>query len=409
MRSSKSRSLLLIFWVATHTFVWSAQSTGPLVLIQDQSPVKKSKKAGTPAVIRPRKKAESKRVITIGQSAALSGNLQKYQQEITFGIEACLGKINHHGGIRGHKIALKVLNNNSNPAQAAANVEQFLEDGIDILLGCAGNRNIKAILPYVKNRKAALCFPWGCSLDVDNSSIPYMVHGQTTQRLHIRKLVSYLANDLHHTRIGIVHSDSSFGVMNAKYAQQLFATYTADPIEVTLCSYNSNTADVTDALATLNKVKPHAILFLSTSRPTAKIIKGIGEAGNYASDFVGNESNYFAPQQLDSRDIKFHYSSAVPALDQVQYPIVQEYLEASRKYTPRAMPNSLSFTYYINTKLLSLGIDAVLAEGGTVTRDTIITALDKIVNKDIGGFIGSFNRDKRTLYPINVGIVKGSP
>lgn len=392
--------------MATHSFLCSASTTNPLALIQDQVAVKDAKKAGTPASVRPSKTGPSK-TITLGQSAALSGNLEKYQQEINHGIAACIKKINAEGGVRGHKLALKVVNNNNNPAQATVDIENLRTNGIDIFIGNAGSRNIKAALPFVKNKEIALFFPWGCSLDTDNHSIPYLIHGQTDLRMHLRKLVSHLAGELHHTKIGIVHADSAFGSLNARYAQQLFKTYNEDPIEVTTCSYNSHTADTAEALATLNKTKPHAVLFLSTSRPTAKIIKGIGEAGNYATDFVGTESNFFACQQFDNPDIKFHYSSSVPSLDRTEYPIVAEYLEASKKYLPHEKPNSLSFTYYINTKILAQAIEKVLADKNKVTKETVIAALDHIRNKDIGGFIGEFNRKTRILYPINVSIVKG--
>lgn len=403
MRSSKLGSLLLIFWVTAHGLLCAAKPANPLALIQDQAPGSSSKKH----LKKPKKRSGPRKTITLGQSAALSGNLERYQQEINNGIAACIKRINHNGGIHGHKLALKVVRNNNNPAQAAHDVEELRKEGIDIFLGNAGNRNIKAILPLVKNREITLFFPWGCSLDVDTQSIPYLIHGQTTTRMHIRKLVSYLASELHHTKIGIVHADSMFGLLNARYAEQLFKTYGTDPIEVTTCSYNSHTADTTQALATLNKAQPHAILFLSTSRPTAKIIKGIGEAGNYASDFVGTEGNFFASKQFDSPDIKFQYSSSVPSLDKTEYPIVAEYLEATRKYVPGTEPSSLGLTYYINTKLLAQALETVIENDDPINKETVLVALDQIRNRNIGGFIGDFNRKTRTLYPINVSIVKG--
>ena len=299
MKSFKSRSLLLIFWIATHSFfLWSEPSTDSLVLIQEKETVTTKQKDGMLPEARPLQSMAPLKTITLGQSAALAGNLEKYQQEINNGIAACIKKINREGGIRGHKLELKVLNNNNNPVQAAADIEQLRKEGVEIFIGNAGNRNIKSALPLVKNKEISLFFPWGCSLDTDKQSLPYLVHGQTHLRQHIRKLVSYLASELHHTKVGIVFADSTFGTLNAKYAEQLFKTYTDEPIHVTMCSYNSHTADTKEVLETLNKAKPHAILFLSTSRPTATIIKGIGEAGNYASDFVGTESNFLQHNDL---------------------------------------------------------------------------------------------------------------
>ena len=76
-------------------------------------------------------------------------------------------------------------------------------------------------------------------------------------------------------------------------------------------------------------------------------------------------------------------------------------------YVPNAKPNSLSFTYYINTKLLAQAINIALAEQNSASKENVISALDKIRDQNIGGFVGTFNRQNRTMYPVNVGIVKG--
>lgn len=405
MWSSKLGLTLLLCGILTHTPLLDANGPLALALIAEEG-----------ARVMPAKKAVSLQpkvnppaVITIGQSATLVGNLKEYQQAINNGIAAYLKKLNAAGGIRGCKIALKILNNYNNPATARENIEELRKEGIDIFLGVTGARNIKSILPIVEEKEIALFFPWGCSLDLDKNILPYLIHGQTTLKHHVQNLAAYLAGAQKHTNIGIVHSDSAFGLMNARYAQRLLETYSTQDsvVKVTNYAYNSRDAETDHIIESLNKQKPHALMLLSTGRPTTKVIKGIWNHGNYVQDFVGLESNFSVPQQFDNKTAHFRYTSAVPGLSHKEYPIVSEYLEASQTYLPGQIPSTLSLMYFINTKLLTIAIEHVLSDNKLVTKESVIAALDRIRDQDIGGFVGNFDRKTRTLYPLKISLEEG--
>jgi len=375
-------------------------------LIEDRAFTQKEFTLSTATAISP---LAEKKTITIGQTAALAGTMLPYQQAINNGLAAFIKKTNAAGGICGHKLALTILNNKNNPAKASQDIEELEKRNICLIVGPAGSRNINAILPMVKNKKIALFFPWGMSLEADKKSLPYLVHGQNILRMHLKKLSSHLAGNLQHTRIGIVHSDSSFSTLNALYVENLLKAYNRDENNMVISKheYNNRLFNADEVALSINAARPHALLFLSTSKPTAKIIQKVWKSGNHPTDIVGSEGNFFAAQQFDGGDMNFYYSSAVPSLDQIEYPIVAEYLEASRAYLPDQVPNTLSLTYYINMKLLALAFERLIKENKIICKETVLAELDTIKDQAIGGFIGDFNRKTHTLYPLNVSILKG--
>jgi ABC-type branched-subunit amino acid transport system substrate-binding protein len=383
-----------------------AKSLEQKALIEDYAVKPKNLAISTSAAISP---ALEKKIITIGQTAALAGSMLPFQQAINNGIAAFIKKTNAKGGICGHKLSLTILNNKNNPAKAAQDIEELEKKDICLIVGPAGSRNINAILPMVKNKKIALFFPWGMSLEADKKSLPYLIHGQNIMRMHLKKLSSHLAENLHHTRIGIIHSDSSFSTLNALYVENLLKSYRRDEniMVISKHAYNNKLFNADEVALSINTSRPHALLFLSTSKPTAKIIQKIWKSGNHPTDIVGSEGNFFAAQQFDGGDINFHYSSAVPNIDEIEYPIVSEYLEASRAYLPDQVPNTLSLTYYINMKLLAIAFERIIKDKKIICKETVLAELDSIKNQNIGGFIGDFNRKTHALYPLNVSILKG--
>ncbi|MBM3894539.1 hypothetical protein FJ366_03005 [Candidatus Dependentiae bacterium] len=417
MKSSRLRIYFFSWGLALGTFICGAafKVTEPRALIGSEiDRVPKHSKKSVSAVAPFSREAiceplQEKKVITIGQTAALAGAIFPYQKAINNGIAAFIKRCNAHGGILGHKLALNIINNNNSPAKAIADVESLKKQHIDLFIGIAGSRNIKSVLPLVKEKEIALFFPWGVSIDIDKHQIPYLIHGQNVMRMHLKKIASYVAGTLQHTNIGIVHSDSAFGILNANYIENLLKAYQSDSksVQISKQVYSNRQFNFDEIVTELNKTKPHAVISLLTSKPTAKIIQRIWKTGNHTTDFIGTEGNFFAAKQFDDGDINFYYSSAVPGLDEIEYPIVAEYLEASRAYLPDQTPNTLSLTYYINMKLLAQAIENVIAEKKVVSKETVLTALDSIKDTHLGGFIGEFNRKTHMMYPLNVSILKG--
>lgn len=406
MWSSMFRIALIFCVVAPHT-VSVSKNTRPSALIPQETNATFHKARAASTVTVP--DVVPLTPIVLGQSATLVGSSKEYQQAINNGIAACIKEINANGGVLGRKIVLKILNNYNNPSTTHQNIQQLRSENIDLFIGMVGTRNIKAIISMVQEKEIALFFPWGSSLDLDKTILPYMIHGQRTLKPHIQHLVSYLAGCQQHTNIGIIHSDSAFGITSSRYAEQLLKTFTTQDVTVKVTSYpyNSRDAETDHIIKAINEDKPHALMFLSSGRPTSKIVKGIWAKGNYVQDLVGLESNFSVPSQINNSDAHFRYTRCVPSITQKEYPIVQQYLAASALHLPGQTPNTLSLMYYINTRLLAQAFEHIIKDKKPITKDTAIAALEKIRNIDLGGFIGDFDRNTRTLYPIKISLEEG--
>ena len=75
------------------------------------------------------------KAIVIGQSISLDQGKNSYGVAAAQGVKLYIDKVNAEGGVHGRKIVLKVLDDQSKAANAAANARQLLADGAFILFG----------------------------------------------------------------------------------------------------------------------------------------------------------------------------------------------------------------------------------------------------------------------------------
>jgi branched-chain amino acid transport system substrate-binding protein len=95
--------------------------------------------------------------LTIGVSVEKTGPVPALGNALK-GVEAAARAINAEGGVDGREIELVVRDNAGDPSKAIANVEEFHDRGVDIVVGPVFGQNCEAVAPIVaKNDMVDFC------------------------------------------------------------------------------------------------------------------------------------------------------------------------------------------------------------------------------------------------------------
>ena len=94
--------------------------------------------------------AKGARKLVVGQSVPLTGAADQIGLAYLNGAKLYFDAINAKNGAAGHKIEVKALDDGYNPAKAATNAKQLVDEGVDALFGFVGTASCDAAFAAVK-------------------------------------------------------------------------------------------------------------------------------------------------------------------------------------------------------------------------------------------------------------------
>jgi len=357
------------------------------------------KRAETPPI-----KVDHKYEIPFGQSAFLLGTFRVYAQTIGNSIKARFLRVNSEGGVQGKMLRLIPIDDGGKPLTTKRNVELLLKKHkIDMFLGNMGTRGVLAVKPLIEQKKIAMLFPWGGDDKLRDPGLSHLINGLGLVEPQIEALIDYIVDELRLEKIAIFHSDGGFGTQNEAFATDALQDKGITPIA--RGAYNRFTMNIFKIADELMKVDPKIVLCLATSRPTTKLINRFFEMGYYGTQFVGIDSTFLVGEVMKARGAPFKYASYVPDPKLSNYKIVQEYRHDIKRFFPnKEQPNILGLAYYIHATIVA---EALKEVEGKITKEKLLTNIENMKNRDLGGFIVDFNKKNRHAYPLQTTILKG--
>src|SRR5438045_8699250 len=100
------------------------------------------------------------RTLVLGQSAAFSGPAAQLGIQMNRGARIYFDSVNAAGGINGHTIELRTLDDGYEPERCKANTEQFIKSNAFALFGYVGTPTCVAALPLVTDAKIPFFGPF---------------------------------------------------------------------------------------------------------------------------------------------------------------------------------------------------------------------------------------------------------
>ncbi|HYX34757.1 MAG TPA: ABC transporter substrate-binding protein [Oligoflexus sp.] len=322
--------------------------------------------------------------ITIGMTTVLSGPSHNLGDEMKRGVEAYFATVNEQGGIHGRKLRLDALDDGYEPARAAPNMRQLIDDKqVFAILGNVGTPTAVVSVPIAMEKKVPFFGALtGAGILRKNPPDRYVINFRASYAEETAAMVKGLVHDL-----GIKPEHIAFFTQNDAYGDAGYQasvkalhdigfTRTAAMVHG---RYQRNTVNVEDGLTRILDAKrqPKAIIMVGTYKACAKFIKLAKSEGLNALflnvSFVGSES---LMAELGPQGQGVIVTQVVPPLDS-NMAVIEEYKKAIKP----AKPSFISLEGYLAARSFAEGLRRA---GRDLTREKFIDVLEASTDIDIG-------------------------
>lgn len=344
------------------------------------------------------------KTLTIGCSAALSGPLAGFGQDIKQGAEAALAHINGRGGVHGRTLQFNMVDDGYMPQRTTDNVKQMIGQGSAFaLLSCVGTPNNTAILPLIEGAGIPYVAPLtgASSLRKGGRNV---FHVRASYTDEVRRLVQRLAG-MGLKGIGVVYLDNGYGREMLEDATRSLAEQNIKPIvQAALATDGKNLADV---LAKVAEARPAAVLLATAGAASVELVRGVkktvpgvlmaGVSVTLTSDGL---------KQLGDAGSGIAVTMVMPDPNRAKTQLVRDYQAAMRAKGHQEFTLG-SLEAYVNMRVLAEGLERA---GSDPSRAKLRTALAGIRNWDMGGFVVDYSGQSPYVGSrfIDLGVLNGA-
>lgn len=327
--------------------------------------------------------AKATRKLVLGQSVPLTGAADQIGLAYLNGAKIFFDAINAKNGAGGYKIEVKALDDGYNPAKAASNARQLIDEGVDALFGFAGTASCDAAFAVAKSAGTLFFAPFAASDALHDPGLSNVFHVRPALADEAYKVARHCAT-LNQDRIAVFAEDDAMGRAGLAAVNQALADLKRPPIVASALSpVNSDKVDA--AVARLMKAQPQAIIQVSLFNSSAAFIRKMRQAG------FGGQFLNFSVVGIDplfsalGREIGgIVISQVVPSPRSAGTPIIREYLDVLNQTDQT--PSYESVEGYIAARSFAEGVRRSASGGGRPDRAGLQKAFESMTDYDVGGF-----------------------
>jgi ABC-type branched-subunit amino acid transport system substrate-binding protein len=243
----------------------------------------------------------------IGATEDLSGKLAVYGKWAKESLTGYFNYVNAHGGVKGHKVTVKVLDDASDPARATANIRQLISEGALAVSGSTLSNICAAVEPLVSQQK----IPEMCTAVPENLILP--VHPYVFARLMPAEtlatpIVSYISKvtTASKPKVAIITTTAADAVsFGSRVARE--ATAAGYDVVANKQVDASENANITGPAATIASAKadvvigelagPNNVTFIRALRAAGSKAPFISETADYGSMSTLKDAGYYQAWQ----------------------------------------------------------------------------------------------------------------
>lgn len=350
-------------------------------------------------------------------SAAFTGPSKGLGIELYRGSKAYFDQINAQGGVNGHKIAIKFMDDGYNPEPAIRNTIKLVEkDHVDCLFNYVGTPTVTRVLPVIKHFNAQkpvyLFFPFtGAQPQREFPYEDYVFNLRASYRQETWGLVHNLYMIGRH-RIAVFYQADAYGRSGWDGVRKALHEKGSNIVAETTYRRGASFSDsMHEQVEIIKKGKPDAIISIGAYEACAAFIRDARDAGIDTPicnlSFVGSENMLELLDSITQKNGKNYTadlinSQTVPSYEDVSLPAVREYRKAMAKkplppegfgknYNPQQF-SFISFEGFLNAKVMAHILERVSMPQ---YQNNIYAATLSIRNLDIGiGTDVNFGRGK---------------
>jgi ABC-type branched-subunit amino acid transport system substrate-binding protein len=324
---------------------------------------------------------QSKGHIVLGQSAAFSGPAAQLGIQMNMGARIYFNALNAQGGVNGHNIELRTLDDGYEPDRCKANTEKFLNDEVFGLFGYVGTPTSLAALPLVVDAKIPFFGPFTGAQALREPLHKSVFHLRASYYDETALIVRQLTA-LGLKKIAVFYQNDAYGKAGLEGVTRALKSQDLAPIA--LGTVERNTVDVAQAVKEIVPKMPDAVVQISAYKSCAAFIRAARKAGYGGQfinvSFVGTQA---LADELGKEGRGIMVSQVMPFPFSTTTAISREYLDAVRKAGGDAQPNYSSIEGYLAAKVLTEGLKRA---GRNPSREALIAGLESIQSANFGGF-----------------------
>jgi branched-chain amino acid transport system permease protein len=319
--------------------------------------------------------------IVIGCSNSFSGPLAYTGEQATrYGVDLYVKVLNDAGGINGRRARTVYYDDGYKPQEAVANTRKLVEqDKIFAVIAPQGTPPVMATLDYLEENKVPLLFPFQGSPVIRGKK--YVFSGMTLYDRQSKMMIDYLVGQRKLKTFGVLYQDDDYGkAFLASFEKDLahhnLKLTAAEPVK-------RGVTDVSAQIAKLRAAGPQVTFLVLTPGPGAQALKERQKIGWTDTLMVSSgpltDEKYLGLAGDAAEGVEG--LSLWPDPLTSDQPGVKAYRAAMQKYFDKNEPNRYSLSGYFAAMLFAEGARRA---GRTLTRETLIGALESIRNFDSG-------------------------
>lgn len=330
--------------------------------------------------------AQSERRIVLGQSAAFSGPAAYLGVQMNRGAKIYFDAFNAAGGVNGHTVELRTLDDGYEPDRCKANTERFIDkDNVFALFGYVGTPTCLAAMPLVQENRTLFFAPFTGAESLREPFSRNVFHIRASYFDETALIVKQLLS-IGLTKIAVFHQNDAYGQAGLDGVNRALKAANLAPVATGMVE--RNTVNVAQAVKTITAAMPEAVVQISAYKSSAAFIREARKAGYggtfYNVSFVGTQA---LADELGREARGIMISQVMPSPFSTTSALSREYLAAVAKAGGDATPNYSSMEGYVAAKVFAEGLKRA---GRNPNRDSFIAAMESIQNVNLGGFPVNF-------------------
>lgn len=345
--------------------------------------------------------AQSERRIVLGQSAAFTGPAAQLGIQMNRGARVYFDAVNAGGGVNGHTIELRSLDDGYEPDRCKANTEKFIKDNVFALFGYVGTPTCLAALPLVLESRIPFFGPFTGAESLRDPFAKNIFHIRASYYDETALIVKQLTS-LNMKKIAVFHQNDAYGKAGLDGVTRALKPLNLTP--AALGTVERNSVDVAKAVRDITAAHPEAIVQIGAYKACAAFIREARKAGYggqfYNVSFVGTQA---LADELGKDGHGVVISQVMPFPFSTTTPISREYLDAVAKAGGDAKPNYSSMEGYVAAKVF---VEGLKRAGRNPSREQLISSLESVQNNNLGGFHVNFgSRDHVASHFVEVSML----
>lgn len=332
--------------------------------------------------------------ILIGMTAPFSGPSGAYGLDMKTVINAYFRQINDAGGIHGRRLDLRAIDDGYETERTLVNTRNLIaQEKVFALLASYGSSPTTAAMNEVFGIARVPLVGTISGADSirqspkDNPNNRYMFNVRASYANETEAIVNQLTS-LGFKNIAVLYQNDGFGKSGLDGVVAALKKHGQAPSAVATVERNS--VDVGQAVQTIAKANPQAVIMVTLYKPTAAFVRAMRKIGQTPQFMtlspVGAD---LLVQELGDEARGIGISQVMPYPWNDTTPIVREY---QRLLGPNGKPSYYGLEAYAMAKLL---VDAIRKTGKDLTREKFIATLENMQNHDLGGYRVSYSANDR--------------